>query len=273
MGVHINDLMYDFEKKARTGIFEKINLKGSNADFSAPLFLCMGSPNIETNIDSVEVEVDLFENAIYRLVKDIYCKCEYREWNEIHVIFDMPPSYERHAEQILKHLLLDTKSRLYMDDKARDEKDSFEHYAVNLYMISSVSMAHVELNKHYIENFFRNSVGYSNALAEFINAPEKPRFYLRFIGNDVTGIIEDPQLKPTIEERINNSIMQSVQPILKYKDGNEQEIIPKFSILSHMKFSSQLAHFTETKEEKTTAIENSAKEFFDSLFWNTANEG
>ena len=107
--------------------------------------------------------------------------------NNIHVILDMPPSYERHAERVLKHMLTDVESPLYKNaQKGEGIYSAFEPYYVNLYMISALSLSHVKQNIEYIKALFNNQV-YSNALYQQIL---NNRFRVRFIGNDVTFLAQ-----------------------------------------------------------------------------------
>ena len=75
--------------------------------------LCVGKPTVDEDID--DLKTDLFENAVFHVIDQIYTRhCQSSdEIEEIHIILDMPPSYERHAERILRRLLLDVERRKF----------------------------------------------------------------------------------------------------------------------------------------------------------------
>ena len=68
------------------------------------VMLSIAKPGVSDEMN--ELRKDLFENAIFRLINEIYAiEAAHKEVNCVHIILDMPPSYEPHAERILKHLL------------------------------------------------------------------------------------------------------------------------------------------------------------------------
>lgn len=132
--------------------------------------VCMVDPD---KVDIGDVEVDLFENTIYLIIKDIIeqnlniiCSKkddEKQSMNkDLHIILDMPPSYEACSNRILNHLLMDQISDLYL--LLTKKKLEFE---VRLHMISALSPSHIELNKNFLINFI-NDRTYSSLYEKFI---------------------------------------------------------------------------------------------------------
>ena len=196
--IYINDLMNDFSRYKASGFFVKLKTECDNSvpaasasDERGTVSLCVGQPSASEDID--DLRTDLFENAVFHIIDHIYEKyCQSGgTTKEIHIILDMPPSYEHHAERILQCLLSGVDSRLYMNVRrsAHDggKYKAFAPYAANLYMISALSPAHIILNIGYIKNLFNKQV-YSSALNEMIH---DGRFCVRFIGNDVANAIGD----------------------------------------------------------------------------------
>ena len=181
--VYINSLM-DGDDYARE-IFSELQLSYSDdLGTTEPhsIYLCMADPNIRDDID--EVEIDLFENTICKIIRQIYIMAESdTELKEIHIILDMPPSYERHAERIFKHFLFDIESSFR---KSFQSFEQFDDYKVELIMLSALSPAHIELNKKYVIDLFKEQV-ISSLLNDFI---EKDRFCIQFWGNDVASTMD-----------------------------------------------------------------------------------
>lgn len=188
----INNLMYNMHDTRNPFVELPLSIMTSTIGVyqQCSVNLCRINPDAENNID--ELAVDLFEDAIFRVIKTIYTDNSDSGKN-VHIILDMPPSYEMHAERILRHLLLDMKSSL---QRLADEeyKDVFEPYKVELIMLSALDDAHIGLNANYISRLFKQQSMSSN-LNEFIK-PNKNRFSLKAWGNDVALVLATPPTVP-----------------------------------------------------------------------------
>ena len=218
--IYINDLMNDFGRYKASGFFVKLKTEYDNSvpvsgvpEEPGTVYLCAGQPSASEDID--DLRIDLFENAVFHIIDHIYERhCQSDGKNKIHIILDMPPSYESHAERILRCLLSGVDSRLYMNVR-RSVHDggkykAFAPYVVNLYMISLWSPAHINSNMGYIKNLFNKQV-YASALNGLIRDVDRRlpiRFCVRFVGNDATNAISDLGLQ--------NSGKQASDAIAKY---------------------------------------------------------
>ena len=250
--VFVNDLMYDYKRKSGKELFTKINVKNGKGE-TAFIYLSMGDPNIGNNIGQPDVEEDLFENAVYRLIDRIYSQhSNTNKEEEIHVIFDMPPSYDRNAERILKHLLLDVDSTLYQNAQNSSGKYAiYDKYKVNLFMISGLTPAHVALNRDYVLSFFQK-VNYSSALMQFLE-PANSRFHLFFIGNDTSGIV-DLVSHDTVVDRINSAIMPGLRKAVCSDGIDATGIISGFNLMNHIPIQTVIDYYTETTVPDTISI-------------------
>lgn len=258
--IYINDLMNDFSRYKASGFFVKLTTKYDNSvpvsgvpEEPGTVYLCVGQPSASEDID--DLKIDLFENAVFHIIDHIYerhCQSD-GTTKEIHIILDMPPSYESHAERILRCLLSGVESQLYRNvrrsmHEAEKYKThdggkyaAFAPYVVNLYMISLWSPAHIELNIGYIKNLFNKQV-YASALNELIC---DGRFCVRFIGNDVANAISDLKL-PNSGKQESNAIEAYIMD--HFTDGELanydasmygerfRKAISSFPIVEHMPF-------------------------------------
>ena len=250
--VFVNDLMYDYKRKAGQELFTKINVKTGKGE-TAFIYLSMGDPNIGKNIGQPDVEEDLFENAVYCLIDRIYSQHSNTDKEEeIHVIFDMPPSYDRNAERILKHLILDVDSTLYQNaQKPSGKYTNFDKYKVNLFMVSGLTPAHIILNRDYVKDFFQK-VNYSSALMQFLE-PADRRFHLFFIGNDTSGIV-DLVSRDMVVDRINRAIMPELRNAVSSDGINAMDIITGFNLMNHISIQTVIDYYTETTVPDTISI-------------------
>ena len=259
--IFVNDLMYDYKRKSGQELFARIDAK-TGKDRTASIHLSMGDPDIGGNIGQPDVEEDLFENAIYCLIDQIYTfhSEDSDKVEEIHVILDMPPSYDRNAERILKHLLLDANSTLYRNaQKSSGKYGNFDRYKVNLFMVSGLTPAHVTLNRDYVKNLFQK-VNYSGVLMQFLE-PDKPggenRFHLFFIGNDSSGII--PLVtRATIVDRINRAIMPDLRSTVSSDGIDAADIMTGFNLMNHIKIQSVIDYYNEQVQPTTISIPEAA---------------
>lgn len=194
--IFLNELMHDFDRFITKNYIQELSILHVDEDnrpiekYEIPL--CVFDPSKANSLN--EEEVDLFENVIYKLIMNIYDNKSKKQIasntftsnnnlnKNLNIIFDMPPSYEKHSERILKHLLLDISSPLYKVF-CNDIKNM---YKLNLYMLSTLSPAHINANKRYISDFYLN-MNYSSITDELI--PEN--FKLCFVINDLNNIIDE----------------------------------------------------------------------------------
>lgn len=181
--VYLNDLMYNWPCFT---IFHELDLDYLSERKTGTVHICMMDPERNELLD--EVKIDLFENAIYKVIREIYRQASEKPEEEpknLHIILDMPPSYESHAERVLKHLLLDKTSSLVTEaEKCKGVYESFNPYSVHLIMLSAINLAHANLNRRYLFNLFQRQ-SMSSALNHFC---ENQRFSVDFWVNDVTAI-------------------------------------------------------------------------------------
>lgn len=218
--VYLNDLMYDFSNNITQEFIRNLRVSNKNDEthtvpdkWSIPV--CVSNPN-QRGID--EVELDLFENAIYKLINRIIERESGNDSEYLHIIFDMPPSKEKHSEKILSHLLLDKSS--YLNKR-------FPYY-VCLYMISAISPAHIELNLEYVRSMFKDK-SYSSTIMDFINRKDKHSyFHLCLILNDV----------------INNSSKLPGMPFEIIKTLGKKVKITNVDHLKKMRHTGSLKHLS-----------------------------
>ena len=190
---YINDFMYDTAITSSQSPFVSFLPRFSDGhDEKATVFLCMSKPGVSKEID--ELENELFENAVFHLIDRINSREVSTGQKNVHIIFDMPPGYEVHAKQVVKHLLLDINSPLEKNVLKNSGIYEFcEPYIMNLYMISLLSPAHIKLNLSYVYNLM-NGIGYSQnlyQLAEKTAHEGSRRFNLKFIGNDLLHMLPE----------------------------------------------------------------------------------
>ena len=147
-----------------------------------------------------EVETDLFERAIFQIIEYVIVKEAASSPTSVHIIFDMPPSYEQHAERVLEHLLLNGDSPLMRKfDNPKKEYCSYDPYVVNLIMLSAISTAHLSLNELYVDRFAK-AKKFSSRVDQLLT---KGRLHLLFWGNDVVGTASDPNVTAVRDNFIN----------------------------------------------------------------------
>ena len=168
-----------------------------NADYK--IRIC---PASSTSGDSInQIEVDIFENTLQQLIFDILDSHlmnldlgigteDESSADDIHIILDMPPSYEQHAEAVIKHLLTNSNSELYQKAennegpfKENSSNNFFKPYVINLFMPCAVSNAHIEQNGIYLWNWFQ-SAHYSDRIHEMLT---ENRLRVRYIINDISN--------------------------------------------------------------------------------------
>jgi len=110
---------------------------------SLKLVLC--DSKVLTNLRGDDLE--LLESLVCKIVKQCCVSDYYLENDKMKgitdIIFDLPPGYEKHAEQIIRNLIMDLKSPLYK------EKIDFEPY---LCMVSNVDGASIHANIDFVNH-------------------------------------------------------------------------------------------------------------------------
>lgn len=233
----IDNLLWNLEEYKTKSFWSNIKVKTSTQTEQTEnrIFLCPGKADYGSSID--QLEVDLFENTVCQMIVNELIKVS-QELDEIHFIFDMPPSYEVHAERILKHLLTSLNSTLYR----RDPFKGFENYIINLFMVSALSPAHIEQNNIYITHWFRD-ITLSSAVWDLI---EKNRFFIRIVGNDVTNILGRVK-KENVESTCNTVIEKTRKAILgdNLPDSSAVAVMPCFNILGHLSLDGSDYYFND----------------------------
>lgn len=268
-------LMYDFnpEDSIFWNLSTKIKKIGYPEDVVVPICIC----DPEATGEITPVKSDLLENAVYKIIDRIIAR-ESRSQKqeeviplsgdsgdiskEIHIIFDMPPSYEAHAEHVFTHLLMDKDSELFrkLQDKSRY---SFE---INLLMIYAISRAHLEQNIVYIRNLLK-SPRYSSYLYPMI---KNNMFSIYFIGNDISNVLtiqgKDYQpLKASVIEAFSANREPMIPEIFAtLKDNLENKI----SFIDHLHLAEKnLATFLSPKEYSISPeLEDSTNKTFKVIY-------
>lgn len=173
-GTYIQDHMYS-NRVISIEEAKKLKIQYENETHCIPLFLTNSTKHGELST----CELDLFEHAIFRIVKEIR---EHDSNKEIHIILDMPPSREKHAERIISHLLMDVNSQLYKEFK---KDGSMSPYRIFHYFMCTYMPAHIELNQEYFLEFVKN-ISFSDSLNEFI---KNSCYKFIFVLNNVRGVL------------------------------------------------------------------------------------
>lgn len=202
---YINNLMFNFAEVSKSDFIQKINMdhvdESDKVTSSGYINICMANPE---DVVLNDVEQDLFENTVYNVIKKIIENSNSEK--QLHIILDMPPSYEKYSDRILNHLLLDKTSSLYRDFLHGSFKNIVgdNMYEIRLYMIAALSIAHIELNKEFLTNFVRNR-SFSSLFSKF-NDGENLKVF--FIVND-PNLVLDESVLPLLEqfdEKINGTL-------------------------------------------------------------------
>lgn len=193
--VSVNDWMKNPAYSDKKSSFANVKMQISelaNKEYTIPVAII--NPFMIDVVD--EVETDLFERAISQIVDKIISVEASNGSRPVHIVMDMPPSNEVHAERILNQLLLDAESPLVQ--KFADSKGDYANYSpyvIQLIMLSPLSKAHLDLNMRYITKFAKAKT-FSSLLDEFVRTK---RFHLMFWGNDVVGVMTPDMNENTIE--------------------------------------------------------------------------
>lgn len=159
--------------------FQDKDDKTANIDGRIEAYLC--DPN--NSFLMSKCELDLFENLIFVIINHIINK--FKSDKAVHIILDMPPSYEEHADRIINHLLIDNNSPLY-----KDFKDEFR---IIHHLICASTYSHIQLNKNYLHSVVEEKErSYSNAIKALLNSKN---YHFIFSINDLHGKIKQADSK------------------------------------------------------------------------------
>lgn len=256
--LYINDLMYGFGPE--DSIFWHLAVQCTNAVmnvvYPSNVRLCIGDPSVTGDIDALKV--DLLESAVCDIIDRIIAKSEAQ--NEVHIILDMPPSYESHAERVIKHLLMDKNSNLFK----RQYKDGKSGYYINLLMIYAITASHVDQNIVYLNNFFKQA-GFSSALNTFI---QNNTFSVFFIGNDVSGVAGTGNEKMDNDIKITARVKYLLKTAITFNNSLDmmKGLQEKLLVIEHMQLSRNLQFFTDPEKPITPKLMDEAKRVFEELF-------
>lgn len=208
----INSLMWDFKAFRSKSFWSEIDF-GIDSRIGT-VRLCLSKTDNGNDVD--QIEVDIFEHTIFQIILHILDHHRsQKNIGEIHIILDMPPSYEKHAEAILKHLLVSEDSKLFQlakdrknqfYDKSTDATAYYLPYEIRLFMLCTINPAHLEQNGVYFFHWLKERK-YSDALKDLIKDTTvqiKDASYLKtgvvrkgntnrfkacFILNDIPGVV------------------------------------------------------------------------------------
>lgn len=254
---YINSMMYGFE--AEDALFWHLSVENENSltlkTSLSNVQLCIADPSFNSDMD--DLRVDLLESTVYDIIDKIIKRRKFQR--EIHIILDMPPSYERHAERVVKHLLMDKGSSLFK----RYYKEDEIKYRINLFMIYAITPSHVDQNIRYIENFLKYS-DYSSALSLFV---KHDAFSIFFVGNDVSNVIGEEN-KLTNTDNIIRHMKKSLESITMGDDFSDvsKRMKEKLYVIEYMKLGKDLRFFTESDRTITLKLWDEAKLVLDELF-------
>lgn len=162
----INRMMYQHCTKGYgDNVWSKLKVTGAedgNKNRSREINVCLAA-NEQLSHSINKSEAELVEHTTYHLIKDaMYGSSRVGEKEEVHIIFDLPPSHETTVEQICHHLLFDQRSVL-----KRDLVKGDVDYQVYFYLVSPADQGSAFLkNVEYIKNFGTNPT-YSESLTKW----------------------------------------------------------------------------------------------------------
>ena len=270
----INNLLWDYKKYCSKSFWSHISFANKKTDdfdrdqSTLPkILLCPARTDQRSTVD--QIEVDMFEHTIERIILDIL-KTHHSdsEVDDVHIILDMPPSYEKHAEAILKHLLTSQNSKLFqasMDktglfykDENEKTQNYYEPYVINLFMLNSISRAHIEQNSVYLYNWFQN-MEYSSVVTYLM---QNKRFKIRYILNDICDIMRkgDRSLQQICMDLENPDEDGFSAHLKKTRDFVVKKGESVFSIkgVEHLAFSAETEIFLGKKSEQQLKIPDEA---------------
>lgn len=256
---YINNMMYGFESE--DALFWHLPVECVNFVTQRPSWsnvqLCIADPSFNSDMD--DLKVDLLESTVYDIIEKIIERRKSQK--EIHIILDMPPSYERHAERVVKHLLMDKGSSLFK--RYYNEKEDEIKYRINFFMIYAIAPSHIDQNIRYITNFLKN-LDYSSALPVFL---DHDTFSIYFVGNDVSGVIGEEN-KPGNIYNIIHHMKSSLKLITVGNEfsGATKRMREKLHVIEHMDLGKDLRLFPVSNEPTTLKLWDEARVVLEELF-------
>ena len=196
----INSLMWNFKAFKSREFWSEINYKAEYKDKLEEKIIRLCPACVQDGAEIDQLEVDIFEYTISQIILYIlehhYSHDDDKE--EVHIILDMPPNYEKHAEAVVKHLLTNNGSKLFQTAKNRDgcfkvnsnlAAKHYLPYQIHLFMLCAISPAHLEQNSYYLYRWLKDRK-YSDGLVDLLNDKrECRRFKVSFILNDISQIL------------------------------------------------------------------------------------
>lgn len=134
--IYLNDLVLDWNYYRTMNFINEIKIRNSlSKEVEISVVVCSNEQSakekfkIDDQSKSQSIEYDVFCGRIIKLMEYLKDK-EYTD-----IILDMPPNSEPYSNSILKHCLKNTKDN------------------INLYMIASTDISHIEANINWYDNF------------------------------------------------------------------------------------------------------------------------
>lgn len=225
----INALMWSFPKYKGKNNWTDLRLsfeKTTNEFLTYSVIkLCPAKAKNGNDID--KVEIDIFENGIKQIIISVMEQLSSDEsTTELHFILDMPPSYEKHAERIINHLLTSEASDFFQLSKNHTGVfEAFEAFEVNLYMVCAAAPAHVIQNSLYVSALI-NKPNYSVSVHRLI---KNGKLKIYYILNDISGNLDYTIKKLCLP---NQNLVDTFSSSLNTNDVIFKENIEKLSRLN-----------------------------------------
>ena len=241
---YIEKLMWHYENYKFSGIWSSIQVQDRDGHMSS-VQLCIAEVGNYHRVD--QLEEDLFENTIFQITRDIRIFEENKE-RDVHIILDMPPSYERHAQRVLTHMLLSTNSQFEDKDDALDDKldktigKDFD-YKTTIFMMETPAPAHFIQNAHYIRSLFEDRQ-YSSCVKQRL---EKGSLRIVPVINDVMGVISETVSWETVKETTSAKRPKQWNAIKIGKIGLEKYITPELHI-DHLSLKSITNYYGDQED-------------------------
>lgn len=229
---YIDRLMWHYEDYESCGIWSSIKVRENGSGSDHTVSLCIAETGNYRKVD--QLEEDLFENTIFEMIRKIKDEQDEPDEKDVHIILDMPPSYEKHAERILTHLLLSTNSPF-------ENMDKDFSYMITLFMISTIDPAHFIQNAHYVRSLFMDRQFSSTIVAML----KSSNLRIQPVVNDVTdgiNISSEPGKEKNILPVISAK-NQSIWEKLKVERADLKEYIQEPIYIEHISSLDSIKEF------------------------------